>query len=62
MYKHNASSIKETAEKRFISKVDKAKYDAISSDCVDISNNMSIENDPFANFGESVSIDDNFLD
>lgn len=29
---------------------------------VDMSNSISVENDPFANFGESVSIDDNFLD
>lgn len=26
------------------------------------SNNISIDNDPFADFGDSVSIDDNFLD
>ncbi len=26
------------------------------------SNNVSVENDPFADFGDSVSIDDNFLD
>lgn len=26
------------------------------------SNNVSVENDPFSNFGDSVTIDDNFLD
>ena len=25
-------------------------------------NNVNVENDPFADFGDSVSIDDNFLD
>ncbi|MCI8778621.1 MAG: single-stranded DNA-binding protein [Bacilli bacterium] len=28
----------------------------------DYANNVSVENDPFADFGDSVSIDDNFLD
>lgn len=28
----------------------------------DYANNVNVENDPFADFGDSVSIDDNFLD
>lgn len=28
----------------------------------DYANNINVENDPFADFGDSVSIDDNFLD
>ncbi len=28
----------------------------------DSTNNLSVDNDPFADFGDSVSIDDNFLD